>query len=431
MSSLPNALTPASMIRCTSASTAASPTSAIARPPSAFTSAAVSSTSSRERAAQTTAAPSAANMRLITRPTPLLAPVTSATLPSSCRIDPPPSAKCLDELLERDHLTTPRRRRHPDQRTHAGREPGVDAVANLLEAAEQRHVPKPAIGHELRHALDLPARQRRADRQHLLFVAGFDPVVLIVRQPDVGRERAPHHRGRRRAVVVDARRHHVADEERVIVQRTLRQVPQRGRHVGTGAVGPDRALRDLAGQLDHAPAQGRQNNGRQRADLRSGRGHLVHELLDVVERLAGLEPQALVRGPVAHADPEPESSARQLVDDGRGLRVVEGMARVDVGDAGAERDLAGRLRERLAVRLAAGQADTRARTVEDRAAFQLETLGHVECRAPAHGDSDEAGGWFGAQLREYSRTHYGPRTQKEVISRRAIVSTRTRAASRT
>src|SRR5262245_37023217 len=173
MSSLPNALTPASTIRRTSASSAASPMAAIARPPSAVTSAAVSSTRSRERAAQTIAAPSAANMRLITRPTPLLAPVTSATLPSSCRIDPPPSAKRLDELLERDHLPAPRRRRHHDQGAHAGCEPGLHAVANVLQTAEQRDVAKPPIGHELQHALDLAARERRADRPHLLLVAGL------------------------------------------------------------------------------------------------------------------------------------------------------------------------------------------------------------------------------------------------------------------
>jgi hypothetical protein len=88
------------------------------------------------------------------------------------------------------------------------------------------------------------------------------------------------------------------------------------------------------------------------------------------------------------------------------------MARVDVGDAGAERDLARGLRERLAER----QTVARARTVEPREAFLLETLRHLERRATAPGDRDETDGRFGGHLREYSRSHYDRRTQKEEIS---------------
>jgi len=84
---VPNAASPAATTRLTSASRAASPVMAIARPPSLTISAAVSSTSAPERAVHTTAAPSRAKSRLITRPMPLLAPVISATLPSSRPID--------------------------------------------------------------------------------------------------------------------------------------------------------------------------------------------------------------------------------------------------------------------------------------------------------------------------------------------------------
>src|SRR6266403_2182145 len=150
-------------MRSTSASTAASPASAIARPPSALTSAVVSSTRSRERAAQITAAPSPANIRLITRPTPLLAPVMSATFPVSCPIS-----------LSRT---------------------------------------RPVGNASLKGANHLVERDRRADRAHFLLVAGLDPVVLVIRQAHVRGERAAHHRRRGGAVVVDTGRHHVADEE--------------------------------------------------------------------------------------------------------------------------------------------------------------------------------------------------------------------------
>src|SRR5207245_11622165 len=101
------------------------------------------------------------------------------------------------------------------------------------------------------------------------------------------------------------------------------------------------------------------------------RAHPGHDLPAAAARRAALEPETLVRGTVAHADPESEPAARQLVDDGRGLRVVEGMARVDVGDAGAERDLARGERERLTER----QTVTRARAVESGEPFTLEPLG--------------------------------------------------------
>src|SRR2546427_4217056 len=57
-------------------------------------------------------------------------------------------------------------------------------------------------------------------REHLFLVTGLDPVVLIVRQAHVGGEGAAHHGGRRGAVVVDAGRHHVADEEPGVAPRS-------------------------------------------------------------------------------------------------------------------------------------------------------------------------------------------------------------------
>src|SRR5207248_2144563 len=81
-----------------------------------------------------------------------------------------------------------------------------------------------------------------------------------------------------------------------------------------------------------------------------------HELADVFQRLADLQPEAPMRRSVAHADAEAEAPARQLVDDRRRLRVLEWMAGVDVGDARAKRDRARRQRERLAEREAVARA---------------------------------------------------------------------------
>src|SRR5262249_60189891 len=181
-------------MRCTSVSTAASPTTTIARPPSALTIAVVSSTSSRDRAAQTTAAPSRANTRLSTRPTPLLAPVMRATFPSSCPIEfvvrcP---AKRLDELREGHHLPAARRRRHHDERPHAGRRPRLDARSNVLHAAEERDVAQPPAGHQLGNPLHLAPRERNPDGQHLLLVARLDPEVLVLRQAHNAHEGLSH-----------------------------------------------------------------------------------------------------------------------------------------------------------------------------------------------------------------------------------------------
>ena len=93
---------------------------------------------------------------------------------------------------------------------------------------------------------------------------------------------------------------------------------------------------------------------------------------------------------MADADPEPESPARQLVDHRGGLRVVEGVARVNVRDAGAEGDLARRKSQRLAER----QTIARARAVEPGEPLTLEPLRHLERRATAPGHRDETDRWF-------------------------------------
>src|ERR1700730_524359 len=79
VSTRPNARAPASTIAFAPVSTLASPATATAWPPASRISATVSWTSASERAAHTTLAPSRAKRWLMTRPMPLLAPVTIAT----------------------------------------------------------------------------------------------------------------------------------------------------------------------------------------------------------------------------------------------------------------------------------------------------------------------------------------------------------------
>src|SRR5438445_1532672 len=85
----PKAFSPASTIAFAPSSDAASQREATASPPPARTSATVSPSSASDRAAHTTFAPSRAKSRLITRPMPLLAPVTIATRSVNSPTGPP------------------------------------------------------------------------------------------------------------------------------------------------------------------------------------------------------------------------------------------------------------------------------------------------------------------------------------------------------
>ncbi len=163
---------------------------------------------------------------------------------------------------------------------------------------------------------------------------------------------------------------------------------QRLRHVRPCGVGPHRPLGDLARERDHPASQRGQRDRRQRADLRRIALHLGHELADVVQRIARLEAETLVSRPVADADAEAEAAARQLVDDRRRLRPLERVTRVDVRDAGTERDLMGDEGQRLAE----GEPVAGARTVDAGEAFRLEALREIERRPPPSGDGDEADG---------------------------------------
>ena len=93
-----------------------------------------------------------------------------------------------------------------------------------------------------------------------------------------------------------------------------------------------------------------------------------------------------MRGPVAHPDAEAEAPARQLVDEGGGVGEVVGVPRVDIGDAGAERDGLRDLGDALAER----EPVVHARAVDAGIAFLFDALGQLEGGAPTPRHSGEA-----------------------------------------
>ncbi len=122
-----------------------------------------------------------------------------------------------DHLLERLHLAAARRgrrprstsARRPPARPRRPREPPPRRPNSVTSRSQRSDISAGTLASR--------PRERRADGAHLLLVAGLDPVVLVVRQLHVRGQRAPHYRRRGRAVVVDAGRDHVADEERRVV----------------------------------------------------------------------------------------------------------------------------------------------------------------------------------------------------------------------
>ncbi len=199
-----------------------------------------------------------------------------------------------------------------------------------------------------------------------------------------------------------------------------RQHRERVLHVGSRAVRPHAAVGDLTRERRHLVAQGGEHDRRQAA-VAVDRPQIADEAADLAERLPGLDAEALVRRAVAHADAEAEAALRDLVEEGRGRREVERVARVDVGDRGAERYALGHHRDAFAQRHAVAHA-----RAEDAAEAEvLDLAGQVERAAspsgnggerqgghPGHGSSSMLGppallprGRAAGEARSYTTTH--------------------------
>src|SRR5438309_741951 len=211
---------------------------------------------------------------------------------------------------------------------------------------------------------------------------------------------------------------------RQIRERRPRPRPTR-RALGVSGAGPPRSTKrgDELVERDHLAAAcgGRHEDDRPHAGRAprldavadvlgaAEQRHVGQQLAHVVQRLARLDAETVVSRPVADADAEAEAAARQLVDDRRRLRPLERVTRVDVGDAGVERDLAGDEGQRLAER----EPVAGARTVDAGEAFRLEALREIERRPPPSSDGDEAHGRLAA---------HEPRRRGSSVSRSASPS---------
>ena len=192
-------------------------------------------------------------------------------------------------------------------------------------------------------------------------------------------------------VVADAGRDHVADEEPRIGPLLRRQGRQRRRHVRAGRIGENHALGDLARQCHHLAPQRSDDDRRQGAQALLG-AELLHEPTDVSQRLAGRDAHPHMRRPMRHADPQPETTAGHLVHHRRALSEIANRALVDWRDCGAERDVCGVPRQRLAQRHVAEHAGR----VDAGKTPTLNLLCDLDEGAPAaDGDRDEAEGGQG------------------------------------
>src|SRR5262245_22364373 len=114
----------------------------------------------------------------------------------------------------------------------------------------------------------------------------------------------------------------------------------------TRSICPHRSLGNFSSEFHHRFAQRGEDNRRQGIGLRNTAVQVIDELTRIGEWLADLEPKPLVDRAVADADSKTEAAIGQFVDERGALGIIEWMARVEIDDTGAERNLTGDLRER-------------------------------------------------------------------------------------
>ena len=181
-------------------------------------------------------------------------------------------------------------------------------------------------------------------------------------------------------------------------------------HVRPAAAGEHHAVGDLAGEPDHPPAERREDDRREFADIVVG-PVFGDEGADVAERLPGRDAHANVARPMRDPDAELEPAARDLVDIGRAVREFLARLGIDRRDRGGERDLLGGERQRRALRHVAEDA----RHIEPGKAAPLGFARDIEgdMPPPRHGDQAQGGERLGH--RRYSAawagrswTEFGP-----------------------
>jgi hypothetical protein len=97
-------------------------------------------------------------------------------------------------------------------RTPASRQ-AIHALPHLGDRPKQRVVAEPFVGKILRHVVPAAFRYRGLDCVHFFLVAGFLPVITVIRQKAVVGQPAPVHHLSGFDVFADTGRDHVANEE--------------------------------------------------------------------------------------------------------------------------------------------------------------------------------------------------------------------------
>src|SRR5712692_5551211 len=117
--------------------------------------------------------------------------------------------KCGDDFLEGHHLVAVRRRRHENQRVYTGIVPGRDPFAYIGGGAIQRDLLQPTVGQELGNFVVLFPGDSLLDRAHFLLESSFDPILLIIGQTHVIRQRASMDGGGGCLILGDTGRDHI------------------------------------------------------------------------------------------------------------------------------------------------------------------------------------------------------------------------------
>ena len=215
-------------------------------------------------------------------------------------------------------------------------------VPHLGRCADEAAVGDEALRDRRVQRIIVTRRDRRAGGGDLVVVAGLLEVGLVVRQLEVHAQRGARRGESARAVVADGGHDEGAGEEALApIGRDFRE---RGRHVRSDAVRPERAIGDLAGERRHAAAQGREHQARERSAL-GVHPHLRDVLTHVGERSPDAEPERLVHRLMRDAETEQQASRVELLDHRARLPHQLRMPQVDVRDARADSDALGAIED--------------------------------------------------------------------------------------
>ena len=269
----------------------------------------------------------------------------------------------VPELLPEDDLE--------DQLPLIGRSPAMQEIYRVLARLMGTDLTVTIIG------------ESPFDRRHFLAIAGFLPVIAVIRQQHIALEPTAMQRQCGILVVGDAHRQHVADQKIGISAFGRREGGQRLRQVRQAGIGEQHAVGDLGRKRHHALAQCGEHDRRQGTDA-VNRFELLDKGAGIGKRLAWGNPEALIHRAVGDADAKAKAPTPELVDTGGTRREFFGRLRIVRRDRGAEADALGSQRQPGALRHVA----VATRHIDARKTAPLDLTGNVEglAASPRYGD---------------------------------------------